>query len=41
VYEKMKSQLVALTLARGYFDGKYIESRIEINRDLNLAQITL
>ncbi|ACA86963.1 autotransporter assembly complex protein TamA [Shewanella woodyi] len=41
VYEQVKSQLVTLALARGYFDGKYIKSAITINRDLNTARITL
>ncbi|WP_157608850.1 autotransporter assembly complex protein TamA [Shewanella violacea] len=40
-YERVKSQLISYTLARGYFDGKYIESSIEINRDLNSAKVTL
>lgn len=41
VYEQVKSQLLSLALARGYFDGKYTESRITINRDLNNATISL
>lgn len=40
-YEQLKSQLVTIALARGYFDGKYKRSAITINRDLNTAQITL
>lgn len=41
IYEQLKSQLVTIALARGYFDGKYKRSVITINRDLNTAQITL
>ncbi|WP_143562328.1 autotransporter assembly complex family protein [Shewanella sp. UCD-KL12] len=40
-YEQIKSQLITIALARGYFDGKYIKSSIEINRDFNSAKITL
>ncbi|MCL1089460.1 autotransporter assembly complex protein TamA [Shewanella profunda] len=40
-YSELKSQLVALALARGYFDGEFTQSRIQINRDLNTAQISL
>jgi translocation and assembly module TamA len=41
IYEQIKSQLITLALARGYFDGKYIKSVITVNRDLNTARITL
>ena len=41
IYEQIKSQLVTLALARGYFDGKYIKSVITVNRDMNTARITL
>lgn len=41
VYEEIKSQLVTLALARGYFDGKITHSEIVINRDKNTAQINL
>ena len=41
VYEEIKSQLVTLALARGYFDGKITHSEIVINRDNNTAQINL
>lgn len=41
VYENIKSQLATLAIARGYFDGGYIQSEIKINRDLNTAQLTL
>ncbi|MCZ4336902.1 autotransporter assembly complex protein TamA [Shewanella colwelliana] len=41
VYEEIKSQLLTIALARGYFDGKYSANSIVINRDLNTAQITL
>ncbi len=41
VYEQLKSQLVTIALARGYFDGEYKRSAITINRDLNTAKITL
>lgn len=40
-YEEVKSQLLSLALAQGYFDGKYITSRITVNRDINSATITL
>jgi translocation and assembly module TamA len=41
VYDLIKSQLVTLALARGYFDGQYTKAEISINRDLNTAQINL
>tara|TARA_R110000851_G_scaffold226470_4_gene379338 strand:- start:7866 stop:9656 length:1791 start_codon:yes stop_codon:yes gene_type:complete len=41
VYDSIKSQLITLALARGYFDGQYTKSEININRDLNTAQINL
>lgn len=41
IYSDVKSQLVTLALARGYFDGEFTESQININRDLNTAQISL
>ncbi|UJF23406.1 autotransporter assembly complex protein TamA [Shewanella sp. OMA3-2] len=41
VYEDIKSQLVTLALARGYFDGKITRAEIVINRDKNTAQINL
>ncbi|WP_394202264.1 autotransporter assembly complex family protein [Shewanella waksmanii] len=40
-YENIKSQLVTLALARGYFDGEYSQSNIVINRDRKVAQISL
>ncbi|AQS36443.1 autotransporter secretion outer membrane protein TamA [Shewanella psychrophila] len=40
-YELVKSQLITLALARGYFDGKYVQSSIQVNRDANTAKITL
>lgn len=40
-YEEIKSQLLTLALARGYFDGSYTKNNIVINRDLNTAQINL
>lgn len=40
-YEEIKSQLLTLALARGYFDGRYVTNSIVINRDLNSAQINL
>ncbi|MCL1065303.1 autotransporter assembly complex protein TamA [Shewanella olleyana] len=39
VYSDLKSQLVTLALARGYFDATFARSEIEINRDLNTAKI--
>ncbi len=41
VYSELKSQLVTLALARGYFDGSFTRSDIEVNRDLNTARIHL
>ncbi|QYJ80305.1 autotransporter assembly complex protein TamA [Shewanella acanthi] len=40
-YADVKSQLVTLALARGYFDGDYTQAQIKINRDLNTAQVSL
>ncbi|WP_305764597.1 POTRA domain-containing protein, partial [Colwellia marinimaniae] len=40
-YELMKYQLISLALAGGYFDGNYVQSSIEVNRDVNTAKITL
>jgi len=40
-YSELKSQLVTLALARGYFDGEFTQSQIKINRDVNTAQISL
>ncbi len=40
-YEDLKSQLLTIALARGYFDGRYITNNIEINRDINTARINL
>ncbi|MEI6859670.1 MAG: autotransporter assembly complex family protein [Shewanella sp.] len=40
-YELIKSQLITIALARGYFDGHYIQSSIQVNRDINTAKITL
>lgn len=40
-YENIKSQLISLALARGYFDGQFTRSEIKINRDDNSAQINL
>ncbi|WP_228768520.1 autotransporter assembly complex protein TamA [Shewanella sp. TC10] len=39
VYSDLKSQLVTLALARGYFDATFARSEIEVNRDLNTAKI--
>ncbi|WOT03749.1 autotransporter assembly complex protein TamA [Shewanella youngdeokensis] len=41
VYEDLKSQLVTLALARGYFDGKFNTAEIAVNRDQNSAKIAL
>ena len=41
VYDALKSKLVTLALARGYFDGRYTKSEISINRDFNTAQINI
>ncbi|MCS6115850.1 autotransporter assembly complex family protein [Shewanella baltica] len=41
VYSDVKSQLVTLALARGYFDGEFTESQIKVNRDINTAQVSL
>ncbi len=40
-YENVKSQLLGLALSRGYFDARYLQSKITVNRDLNTATITL
>ncbi|MBV7315090.1 autotransporter assembly complex family protein [Shewanella sp. NIFS-20-20] len=40
-YEALKSQLLGLSLSRGYFDAKYQLSQITVNRDLNIATISL
>ncbi|MGX9462186.1 autotransporter assembly complex protein TamA [Shewanella sp. A14] len=40
-YDLIKSQLITLALARGYFDGRYTKAEININRDVNTAQINL
>ncbi|MCG9696821.1 autotransporter assembly complex family protein [Shewanella sp. Isolate11] len=40
-YEDVKSQLLTLALARGYFDGRYVTNSIVVNRDLNTAKINL
>ncbi|ABZ76409.1 surface antigen (D15) [Shewanella halifaxensis HAW-EB4] len=41
VYEDIKSQLLTLALARGYFDGKFDQAQIAVNRDFNTAKISL
>ena len=41
VYSNLKTQLVTLALARGYFDSQFSRSEIEVNRDLNTAKIHL
>ncbi|WP_443020002.1 autotransporter assembly complex protein TamA [Shewanella sp. KX20019] len=41
VYEKLKAQLLTLSLARGYFDGKFEKAEIEVDRDYNSAKIAL
>ncbi|MCF1428246.1 MAG: autotransporter assembly complex protein TamA [Shewanella sp.] len=41
VYEDAKSQLQALALAQGYFNARYVTSRITVNRDLNQATVML
>jgi translocation and assembly module TamA len=41
VYENIKSQLVALALDRGYFEGEFTLAQIKINRDLKRAQLNL
>ncbi|WP_394130139.1 autotransporter assembly complex family protein [Shewanella maritima] len=40
-YDKVKNQLLTLSLARGYFDGQFTKSEIRVNRDTNTAQINL
>ncbi|WP_428985290.1 autotransporter assembly complex protein TamA [Shewanella corallii] len=40
-YEEVKSQLLALALSKGYFNARYVTSRITVNRDVNTATITL
>ncbi|MCL1096302.1 autotransporter assembly complex protein TamA [Shewanella kaireitica] len=41
VYEELKAQLLTLSLARGYFDGKFDKAEIEVDRDYNSAKIAL
>ncbi|WP_144214187.1 autotransporter assembly complex protein TamA [Shewanella donghaensis] len=41
VYQNLKTQLVTLALARGYFDGKFTRADVVVNRDLNTAKISL
>lgn len=41
VYEDVKAQLLTLALARGYFDGKFDQAEIAVNRDFNTAKISL
>ena len=41
VYEDLKAQLLTLSLARGYFDGKFDKAEIEVDRDYNSAKIAL
>jgi len=41
VYDDLKTQLLALSLERGYFDGRFDDAEIEVNRDLNTAHIIL
>lgn len=40
-YEEVKSQLLALALSKGYFNAKYVTSKITVNRDINIATISL
>ena len=41
VYDDIKSQLLTLALARGYFDGKFDKAEIVVDRDFNTAKIAL
>ncbi|WP_444544724.1 autotransporter assembly complex protein TamA [Shewanella sairae] len=41
VYDDIKSQLLTLALARGYFDGKFDQAEILVDRDFNTAKISL
>ncbi|MCK8045243.1 autotransporter assembly complex protein TamA [Shewanella sp. 1CM18E] len=41
VYDDIKSQLLTLALARGYFDGKFDLAEIVVDRDFNTAKIAL
>ncbi|WP_456114984.1 autotransporter assembly complex protein TamA [Shewanella cyperi] len=40
-YEEVKSELSTLALSRGYFDADFNKAEIKVNRDLNLAFISL
>jgi translocation and assembly module TamA len=39
IYEEFKTDLVSLGLERGYFDSKFIKSKIAINKSLKTAEI--
>ncbi|WP_242620425.1 MULTISPECIES: autotransporter assembly complex family protein [Shewanella] len=41
IYNTIKTQLITLALARGYFDGKFTLSEININRDDKTAKLNL
>ncbi|WP_095499530.1 autotransporter assembly complex protein TamA [Paraferrimonas haliotis] len=40
-YESFKSDFQSLSLSRGYFDGRFTRTEIEVNRDINEAIIHL
>ncbi|GHF02366.1 autotransporter assembly complex protein TamA [Thalassotalea profundi] len=41
IYEQFKSDLVSLGLERGYFDSKFLQSNIAINKNLATADILI
>lgn len=41
VYENIKSDLANLAVERGYFDSRFVTSRLEVNTDLNRADVVI
>lgn len=41
VYENIKSDLGRLAVERGYFDGQFVTSKLEVNTETNQADITM
>ncbi|TKB46794.1 outer membrane protein assembly factor [Ferrimonas sediminicola] len=40
-YQRLKNRILSEGLMRGYFDGKFAVSKVEVNRDTNVADLTL
>lgn len=40
-YQTLKNSILSEALVRGYFDGKFVQSSLEVDRDQNLADVTL